>query len=195
MDIPPEEERFLTNILDLTYLIHELSGTCYDAGYDVNPTLIMFAAKYLENSDPVTLIEPFIKYSYKFWGEETEDENGNKIGGEIKNRKEEFFINNAHEIFKNLPIQSDKLNAFKILFTATYKNGDDIIDQDERNNLWEMFDTLVKISIKYVHRVRGIVLKSTPNGIVPKYKNPLFTYVKVGELSKIWKIDLPIPGK
>jgi hypothetical protein len=28
---PPEEERFMTNVLDLTYLVHDLATICWDA--------------------------------------------------------------------------------------------------------------------------------------------------------------------
>ena len=49
---PPEEERFATNVSDLSDLIHELVCICYDEGYkDVNPFLIKGAQMYLNTFD------------------------------------------------------------------------------------------------------------------------------------------------
>lgn len=180
---PPEEERFITNILDLTALVHELATVCWDAGTkDLNPQLILFAESYLKGYNPVELIEIFIKHSCDHWAQ-------------IKAREEEFFIKNAHVIFQHLPIDTSNINAFKILFTATNSKGEHVISQTDRDAIWDMFDSLVKICIKYVHRVRGIKLVNTPQGLRPAYETKKFPKIKVRELAKIWEIDLVIPGK
>ena len=177
---PPEEERFLTNILDLTDLIHELSTICWEAGCDeLNPTLIALARGYLAGYDPDDLINTFIKYSHMYWGE-------------IYERSEDFFIDHANEIFGHLPIKTNNINAFKILFTSVDENDEHIIIDEDRDAIWDIFDSLVKICIKYVHRIRGIVLKSTTNGIRPVYKKNIYPEIKVRELARIWGIKLSI---
>ena len=109
---PPEEERFLQNILDLTDLVHELSTICWEEGCDeVNPTLVTIARGYLSGYNPTDLIETFIRYSHMYWDE-------------IKERNENFFIEHANVIFKHLPIKTDNINAFKVFFTTTDKNGE-----------------------------------------------------------------------
>ncbi len=180
MEKPSEEERFLTNILDLTDLIHELSSICWEAGCnEINPSLIAFARGYLANYDSVDLINTFIRYSNMYWHE-------------IKDRNEDFFINHANEIFVHLPIKIDKINAFKILFTTVDENDKYIIITEDRNAVWEIFDSLVKICIKYIHKIRGVVLKPTDKGLRPVYKKNLYPKIKVRELAYIWKIILPI---
>lgn len=180
---PPEEKRFITNVLDLAALVHELATICWDAGRkDINPQLVSFAENYLQNYDPVVLIETFIKHSHKYWDE-------------IRLHNEIFFIENAHSVFKQLPIDSSNINAFKLFFTAKDNNGVDIIVKEDRDAMWDIFESLVKICIKYIHRVRGYKLVSTEQGLRPAYLNNKFSYVKVREQAKLWKITLPVPGK
>jgi hypothetical protein len=180
-ETPPEEKRFITNVLDLTDLIHELSTVCWDAGVkDINPTMVLLAGSYLKTYDPVTLIEVFIKHSHMHWNK-------------IKERSENFFIDNAHVIFQQLPMDSKNINAFKVLFTAVDDKGNKIIGQDDRNAVWDIFDSLVKICIKYIHTARGVKLVQTPNGLRPAYKNKKFGDIKVRELAKIWEITLTLP--
>ncbi|GAH24053.1 unnamed protein product, partial [marine sediment metagenome] len=61
METPNEEERFMTNIKDLTDLIHELITTCYESGIkDINPMLVGLASSYISSLDKKELIETFI---------------------------------------------------------------------------------------------------------------------------------------
>ena len=181
-NMPPEEDRFMTNVLDLTELVHELATICWDSGKkDINPSLIAMAEGYIESYDHVELIEIFIKHSHHHWDA-------------IRKRDEVFFIENAHEIFKYLPVDTNNINAFKIFFTAKDDNNEHIIDVEDRNAIWEMFDSLVKICIKYIHRVRGVKLVKTSKGMRPAYKDKTkFPEIKVREHARKWGITLEIP--
>ena len=179
---PSEEERFITNVLDLTSLVHELTTICWNAGRkDINPQLVAFGENYLKGYDPVKLIEVFIEHSNKYWEQ-------------IRLHEEEFFIKNAHVVFQHLPVDTKNINAFKLFFTAKDTNGNDIISPDDRNAIWGIFESLVKICIKYIHKVRGVKLVQTDKGLRPAYVNKKFSDIKVRELAKIWKIDLNVPG-
>ena len=180
---PPEEERFKTNVLDLTELIRELAATCWDAGVkDVNPSLVKIAGGFLSGYDGNDLVDVFIKYSHMHWHK-------------IKDRKENFFMENANDIFKQLPIDTNNINAFKMFFTAKNQNGSFIIIPEDREAIWEIFDSLVKICIKYIHRVRGITYVPTDDGLVPKYKKKLYPYVDISKLAKEWNVKLEYPGQ
>jgi hypothetical protein len=180
---PPEEVRFMTNVLDLTDLIHELATICWDAGRkDVNPTLIAVAENFLESYDPNVLIDIFIRHSYMHWHK-------------IHDRDEDFFISNAHVIFKQLPVDTSNINAFRVFFEAKTADGEYIIVKEDRDAIWNIFDSLVKICIKYIHKVRDAKLVKTAEGIRPAYQNKKYPEIKVREQAKMWGIDLPIPGK
>ena len=186
---PPEEERFITNVLDLAALIHDLATICWNAGVkDINPQMIIFAENYLESYDKIKLIEAFIIAE-----EQTIEDKQPSNWEKIREHDEKFFIENAHLIFKQLPIDSKNINAFKIFFTSKDSKGKNIIGEDDRNAIWIIFESLVKICIKYVHKVRGVKLVSTENGMRPAYVNKKFSKIKVRELAKLWNIDLMLP--
>ena len=182
MSQPSEEKRFTTNLLDLAALIHELATICWDAGRkEINPQLVSFAENYLKGYDPVVLIETFINHSHPHWDQ-------------IRERNDIFFIENAHVIFKELPVNSENINAFKLFFTAKDKNGEFIIIEEDRDAIWNIFDSLVKICIKYIHRVKGVKLVSTDQGLRPAYSNKRFNQIKIREQAKLWNVKLPVPG-
>ncbi len=196
---PPEEERFLRNLLDLADLVHELASTCYDAGCeDVNPNLIHMARNYLAGYDGDVLINTFIRNS----GGET-DETGDPLKStatgeywsEIKNRNEVFFLDHAATIFKNLPIDAKHINAFQVFFTAKDEEGEDIVIDEDKDAIWNIFDSLVKICVKYIHRIREVKYKDTGRGLRPEYVHKYYPKIGVRGLAKIWEIDLPLPGQ
>lgn len=187
METPSEEERFLTNVLDLTALVHDLSTICWNAGVkDINPQMVLFGENYLKTMDKTKLIEVFIQ------SEEKALEENNSLWEKIKERDEKFFIENAHTIFQNLPIDTNKINAFKIFFTSKNNKGEFIIGVDDRDAIFNIFESLVKICIKYVHRIRGIKMVQTAQGLRPAYLNKKFPRIKVKELANLWKIELPM---
>lgn len=178
-----EEERFSTNVKGLTDLVHELTSLCWDSGNkQVNPILINLAGAYLSSLDKVELIETFINHTHEVCWEE------------IRNRNENFFIEHTNEIFGKLPVEQGNIDAFKMLFTAKDKHGEAVISGEDRNAVWDIFGSLVKICIKYVHRVRECYLFEKDGKMVPRYRYNRFPEIKVREHAKKWDIELHIPS-
>lgn len=177
-NLPNEEERFNTNIVDLTSLLHELITICHKAGKTkIEPGIIMLAGGLIEAIDNVKVIENFILYSYEFWGQ-------------ISERDESFFTENCAKVFQDLP--KEHVSAFKELFEAKDNYGKSIIIQEDKDAIWRFFDSLIKIAIKYIHRVRGPKLKDFNNGKGerPVYTVDKFTNIKLQYYANIWKVDL-----
>jgi len=182
MDNPSEEDRFIANVKVLTDLVHELTSMCWDAGHKkVNPILINLAGAYLSGLDKNELIETFINHTHAVCWEE------------IRNRNENFFIEHTNEIFGQLPVEQGNIDAFKMLFTSKDENGDSVISEDDKEAVWDMFSSLVKICIKYVHRVRECYLVEKDGKMVPRYRYNRFPEIKVREHAKKWDIELYIP--
>ncbi len=178
----PEEERFMTNIKDLIDLMHELITMCWDAGIkDVNPMMVSLAGNFVTSYNNVELIETFIEHTYLECWEK------------IRLKDEEFFIKHTDKIFGQLPVGKQHIDAFKLLFTSKDSDGEYIIVQEDRDAIFDIFGSLVKICIKYVHRVRDCHLVEKDGRMVPRYRYEKFPKIKVREHAKNWKIDLPIP--
>lgn len=199
-----EEERFFLNLNDLMALIYELSVMCWESGFkDVSPKLVELAEGFLKTSDKNKIINAFIKNSYIYWGAPQLDDNGcilrdinNKYvgkGGEIKIKDEPFFIQNAYKIFGNLPVGKEQINAIGVFFTAKDEHNDYVIEKEDRDAIWIYIHSLVKISIKYIHRIRGMKLVNKDGVMIPKYIEPLYPKIKIKDLVQVWNIKLDYP--
>lgn len=178
-----EQERFSINSNDLSDLVQELTTQCWEQGHkDVNPVLIGLAKAYLNSLDKTVLIETFIKHSNGYWEE-------------IRQRNEDFFIHHSGEIFGKLPVDKGNIDAFKMLFTTKDSDGNPLIEEEDRDAVWDMFSSLVKICIKYIHRVRDCHLSANPETgkMRPRYRNNRFPQIKVREHARNWNIKLEIP--
>ena len=170
--VPSHEERFHLNVIDLSNLIHELISLCYEKGYtDLNPNIVKLASNIVERLDKNRLLENFIQYTNEYWEQ-------------ISKRDSEFFMENANKVFCDLPI--DKVNAFQVLFTARDNNGQPIIGKDDEDAIWDYFDSLIRICIKYIYEKREPFFKDG----VETYKNKYYKDIPLKKYAKHWKVDL-----
>jgi len=178
---PSEEERFSINTNDLSDLVHELTSKCWDNGHkEIQPILINLAQGYLNSLDKTLLMETFITHSHMYWEE-------------IRLRNENFFVEHSGEIFGQLPVEQGNIDAFKMLFTSKDVKGNPLIEEEDRDAIWEMFGSLVKICVKYIHRVRDCHLVEKDDKMVPRYRHNKFPMIKVREHARKWDINLEIP--
>ena len=145
-------------------------STSFKNGY----CIYRFFKSFIQSFDDKNyLIQGFIENSHE------------KCWDSIKNRDEQFFVENAGNIFKYLP--NDKVNLFKDLFITKDKYGNSVVSIELKNQLWKLFDAMIKISIKYIHKNRGPCLME--NGI-PAYKISFFPTVDVSYHAKNWQVIL-----
>lgn len=134
--LPTTVERFFMNVEGLFQLISELVNSAYQSGYKiVSPYLVNFAGFVLFKLDKHFVIRTFIEKSHEHWEQ-------------IRLKDEDFFLNSAGKVFAGLPM--DNVNAFKELFTLNMKNGEKFVSDDDRDAIWEYFESLVRISIHYL---------------------------------------------
>lgn len=174
---PPPEDRFYQTVVELTQLIHDLVSGAYDKGYEiVNPGLVQMGGIILSGYNKMKIIQTFIKYSHPHWDE-------------IRNHNESFFDDHASSIFGDLPLNN--VNAFKALFTLRDKHGHHVIIKDDRDAIWDFFQTLIIIAIKYIHQGRRPVQRIDNKG-KPKcmYLAHFFDDVCIERHAKEMKIHL-----
>jgi hypothetical protein len=136
MSTPNSVERFHFNAKSLFSFILELVENAHTDGFKIiHPSLIKFAGIVLFNLDKNIFLKKFIEKSYQHWEK-------------IYIRDTDFFINSAGEIFLNLPLEN--VNAFKELFLLKTEDGEYYITEDDKDALWDYFESLVRISIIYM---------------------------------------------
>lgn len=179
-DLPPEEIRFAKITVQLSQLIYESVCKLNSLGYKtVNPDMINMVSQLIESFDKKYLIEGFIENSHQLCWDS------------IKKRDEEFFVKNAGEIFKYLPM--DKVDLFKDLFQTKDQNGNCVIEQQLKDNLWRLFEVMVKISIKYVHKGRIPYSYKKGNELISKYSISFYDAVDVSYHANVWNVTLEYP--
>jgi hypothetical protein len=178
--LPPEEERFATNVDIMARAVHESVTDLFNAGYQtVKPDLIILARTLMAALDKHYLIRGFIENSHK------------TCWDSIKRRNEKFFIENAGDIFKYLPV--DEVNIFRELFTTVDAYGSSVVSQDIKDELWDLFDVMVKIAIKYVHKYRNPYSVIVDGEVVNHYATPLYEEIDIYRHANTWGLKLDFP--
>lgn len=177
MEQATEEERFAKNTTIMAQAVHDSIQRLYSSGYKtIHPDIIALAVTMISTFDKHFLIQGFI-------------ENGHdKCWDNIKKRDEIFFVQNAGDIFKYLPM--DKVNLFKDLFLTKDSSGNSVVSQSLKDQLWGLFDAMVKISIKYIHKSRAPYSYSTPEGITNAYGSSFFDEVDLAHHASVWNVKL-----
>lgn len=167
-NLPPEEVRFAKNVVVLAQAVHKGVTDLYEKGYQtVNPTLVGLVVGVLESYDKEVLIQGFIANSHlECWDK-------------ILERKENFFVENADKIFADLPAST--VGLFKDLFLTKDELGNSVVSKELKDKIWTLFDQLVKVSIKYIHRKRGPSLRG--------YTLSFFDEVDIGYHVAKWKVS------
>lgn len=150
--IPPPTERFHANVVGLGELICEIVHKMNDRGYNiVDGQLVELGVCLIAKLDHTTVINTFIhKSSFDSKNDPLPFES--HCWTKIKAKDRSFFINNSDVIFSGLP--KDKVDAFSRMFALTDENGKQVIPESDEEELWEYFQSLVKIAIKYIHTRR-----------------------------------------
>ena len=139
MSIPPEEERFYTNLMSLSdYVINYLNLLNSKKLTNINTNSLSLGKGFIKNMDKKVIIEKFINNSHE------------KCWIYIYEKKERFFIENIGEIFKS--ITDENISIFKDLFELKDNQGMDILSKDFKEKVWNYLNSLVKICIKFVYK-------------------------------------------
>jgi len=180
--IKPEEERFADTAVQLSKAIHYNITTLFNLGYQtVNPDMVLLVSNGILFFDKHKLIQEFIKNSHSMCWEK------------IKDRDENFFVENANDIFKDIP--AGNINLFKDLFTTKDSNGVSIINDDIKTQIWRLFDAMVKISIKYIHKHRSPFAEKSDETIKFFYERSFFDDVDIRKHSEKWSVVLEFHPK
>jgi len=163
MQVPPEEERFAKNAAIMAEAIYTGMKKLNDDGHNVDLNMIQLAIAVIKNFNPHDLIQGFITNGH------------DTCWDKIRDRDETFFIENVTTIFAPLPM--DMVLIFKDLFLAVDKNNKPIVSNDLKQSIWKLFDAMVKIAIKYIHKHR-------------KSNTAFFSQVQLHSHANKWQVDL-----
>ncbi len=169
---PLPVDRFCVNMNDMAQLAAELLQKANGLGcFIVDPTLVALGLQALETYDRTMLITRFIDYSVEYWDQ-------------IKERNQNFIEQNIDSIFSNLPMGDVK--AFHQLFKATNAKGDPIIDNNDREDIWQYMDAFVMICLDYIHweRIPDVIERNDEKMAI--YRRHFMDNIKLERHCKTW---------
>lgn len=180
MSAVPEEERFAKNSVIMGTALHEAITKLYQGGYKtVDPNLVGLAITVMSAFNKHSLIQGFIENSHQ------------ECWDYIKQRDEEYFVMNASNIFRYLP--TDKVDLFRDLFTTKDPQGRHVISQSIKDQIWSLFDAMIKISIKYIHKGRAPYSSQSAEGITRAYGAQFYEDVDLNRHASTWNVQLDFP--
>jgi len=165
----------------LLELIDAMSGIISDlnnvgltklTGNDVNIIKL-----FISSLDKKHVINTFIDNSSEHWDK-------------IKEKNDEFFINNSSKIFGQYA-NYEQFNALKIIFSKN-QSGISLVDDDTKESIREYLFALIKISIVYIFNSKEPVIeKTSDNKVKITYKKTAFTNIDdLMARAKKWNIKL-----
>lgn len=174
MSIPPEEERFATNLSGLIETLKEGVVKLNSKGFNsLNPWMIDIASSVIQGQDKKLIIERFIKHAHE------------NMWDKISERSESYFKTDGMELIKTfIPLLT--VNIFQEFFDKKDDKDQFIISEQFKNTIWSFFDSLVKISITYVHKGRDPYSFEENGKIVRKYDKTYFPDVKLKHHYAVW---------
>ena len=174
--VAPDEERFAANANILGKAILQAITELYNKGYQtVPPLLVQIAVGVIASYDKHQLIQGFIENSHA------------KCWDSIRERDEEFFVENVGTVFRYLPTQ--QVDLFKDLYMTRDKDGKPVITDMLKTQIWNLFDSMIKISIKYIHNQRGPYADA--NG--QHYKCDFYEDIDIRTHAEKWRLTLNFP--
>lgn len=133
--VPSPEERFKETVCDFAAVILEILNDVRSKGFDeLDPRLVEIAGTILSKVNNDKLIRGFIVKSHGYWQQ-------------IFDRKEEFIIKHSSDIFVDIPLEH--VDSVKTLFITEQANGEPYLEDEDKEDIWAFFHSMVKISIKY----------------------------------------------
>ena len=141
MSTAPPAQRFRDNCVALAIYCSTLVEHANKEGLTtLDPVFVRAGVLFLEHGcPPDEMIEAFINYSHPYWSQ-------------IHAKDEHFFHENVTKVF---PMWDPKVvDLFRALFETRRASGAPLITQEQKDHIWKIFQSLVKISLHYISEIR-----------------------------------------
>lgn len=134
--IPPPIQRFKATLQTAFEALIEAVMVAQQKGFQgLKPEMIRLLSTLVLSYDDRIVIETFITHSSAYWDM-------------IRERNEEFFTDHAHLIFSGFPLE--QIDPFRQLFQKQTNSAESYISAQLKEDLWNNFEALIKISLRYI---------------------------------------------
>lgn len=118
---------------------------------------VLAGAVLLGGYDRFKLADKVVEKTYPFWSN-------------IEEKKEDFFLTKADEIFNEVPVDT---KIFSELFEK------DVLSTNMKNKLWKLFQDLIPLCCIYIHEMRGPIKIEVDGKMKGSYSKDYRNNVKI----------------
>lgn len=181
-----EVDRFSKSLETLMRLVTSCVTVLNQKGIkSIDASFLRMCEGLVSAADKKDLISGFINNTHIHW--ET-----------IFQRDETFFIDNAGDLF-TIPIDTSKLDIFRDIMKGKNEDDTPLISTEIKNQLWNILEVMIKISIKYIHNGRAPFSYKcdsvSPSKLIPAYGAEFFDNIDLRKYVPICKLKLPFPER
>lgn len=176
---PTQTDKFEATMCSLCDNIKGMVTDVYEIGHKrIHPNLMDAVKAYLLDKEIHAVIEKFVEGSVEFWEQ-------------LRAHDEEFFVKNVSKVFGTLPYP-DEIAEFSRLFLLRDIDGERMLAKEDRDIIWEHFDSMIRICIVYIHQGRHPRIKKPDSNGTSKavYTKNFFPKIKLAELARLWEMKL-----
>lgn len=185
----PDHERFHKCYLGMIDTIHDAIAELHAAGrVSITPEMVTFIRPMVANVDPRKSMQQFITSSHE------------TCWDHVKTRNTQELLLHANDIVKGLfsgGLPIDVVSIFKTILEARHPNGTLVVSADIIDGIWESFEALIKIALKYIHNGRNphTCLREVKGAKVPTkvYGAKFFDDVNMAHHVPLWGVKLDFP--
>jgi len=165
----PPQERFKERLVQFIDFTKSLVIEANEHGIEtpVSPLILDISKNFIGKEEADKIITTFILRSFPNWGE-------------IQKHNLPFMKGEGLKAFYGIPEKN--LKDFTALFDVIKPDGTPLLSPPVEEKLWDFFESLVRISICYVH------VKRSPDPVTKKYTQNFFPDIKVKSQVETWKI-------
>ena len=180
-----EPERFKDNAIGLSMYLEQVMSKLDKKDLDIDIVSFRMASSFVTIADGTTVLTKFIEKSHDDWKQ-------------IKEKEFDHFGKQCGKIFSDLG--EEWSTKIKNVMQKKNKEGNSIFPEDDINFIWKYIESMVVISIKWIHNQREPILKMVKdeNGVEKEhrlYKKKIFPKIPIAEHAETFRVKLVWPSE
>jgi hypothetical protein len=165
----PPQERFKDRVIQFCDFVKGILQEANDNGIETpaSPFVLDLIKNFIKKEESDKVVTTFILRSHTSWER-------------AYNREEDYFRSDGLKAFYGIPEKN--LDEFNQLFDMKKPDGSPLFDQTIQEGIWEMFQSLIKTAICYIHYMRK------PDPTTKKYTQNFFPEISIKKQVELWKL-------
>jgi hypothetical protein len=166
----PPQERFKERVIQFCDFIKNILTEANNNGISTpaSPFVLDLIKNFIKKEEADKIITTFILRSHNSWER-------------ALNRERDYFRTDGPKAFYGIPEKN--LEEFNLLFDTKKPDGSLLFDESVQEGVWEMFQSLIKTSICYLHYMRK------PDPVTKKYTQNFFPEISIKKQVEMWKLS------